>query len=80
MVQTYPLEKLGEALVNDCFDDFAIDISQPDAHQCASYEQDRQEVNVAGLATLHRWKDYLCQSAQTLPEDLVHISSTFLAC
>ena len=77
---TYSLEELGEALVNDGLDHLAVDVGEPDAHQCACHQQDREKVNVTRLATLHRGEDNLGQPAQPFPKHSVHIASTLFTC
>ena len=77
---TYSLQELGEALVDNSLDDFTVDIRQPDTHQGAQHQQERQNIYVACLSASPWWKDYADEFVQTLPKYSVHITSSFPWC
>ena len=74
---TYPFEELWETFVDDSFDDFAIDIGEPNWHHGSDNEEPGQEINVARLLARPVRQHDLGQLCNSFPKQTVNIAASF---
>jgi hypothetical protein len=77
MADTYPLNEVRPVLFYDSLHDSSINISKPDAKDCADHQEHRQADQVLGLNAGPAGHNFLNQEPNTLPEKTVHVSFSF---